>query len=262
MSETNVVQSAPNRTKIVATVGPGSRSPAILRKLIEAGVDVFRLNFSHGTHEEHAAVLADIRTLSRDLGQHVAILQDLCGPKIRLGPIPGDVVRCLLGEEFMLVTERTSNSPRELTCSYRDLPNDLKLGETILFADGTVAMIVTNTEPERAQLKVTLAGQLRSRQGLNLPGSELAVASLTDKDLNDLDWTSRHADDVDFVGLSFVRTPGSKNPFSLCNLCVSCVSVVKHSFVNNHGGTEDTEVAQRNQPETRSPRGGLQLCTS
>jgi pyruvate kinase len=207
MSETNVVQSAPNRTKIVATVGPGSRSPAILRKLIEAGVDVFRLNFSHGTHEEHSAVLADIRTLSRELGQHVAILQDLCGPKIRLGPIPGDVVRCQLGEEFTLVTERTSNSPRELTCSYRDLPNDLKLGETILFADGTVAMIVTNTEPGRARLKVTLAGQLRSRQGLNLPGSTLAVTSLTDKDLDDLDWTSRHADDVDFVGLSFVRTP-------------------------------------------------------
>ena len=181
----------PNRTKIVATIGPGSRTPAVLRKFIEAGVDVFRLNFSHGTHDEHSAVLADIRTLSRDLGQHVAILQDLCGPKIRLGPIPGDVVDCPMGEEFTLVAERTSNSPRELTCSYRELPNDLKLGESILFADGTVAMVVTDTEPGRALLKVTLAGQLRSRQGLNLPGSELAVKSLTDKDLNDLDWTRR-----------------------------------------------------------------------
>ena len=206
MSETNALQLAPNRTKIVATIGPGSRTPAVLRKLIEAGVDVFRLNFSHGTHDEHSAVLADIRTLSRELGQHVAILQDLCGPKIRLGPIPGDEVACPLGEEFTLVTECSSNGGRELTCSYRELPNDLKLGETILFADGTVAMVVTDIESGRARLKVTLAGQLRSRQGLNLPGSELAVQSLTDKDLNDLDWTRKHAKDVDFVGLSFVRS--------------------------------------------------------
>ena len=206
MSEANVVQLAPNRTKIVATIGPRSRTPAILRKLIEVGVDVFRLNFSHGTHDEHSAVVADIRTLSRELGQHVAILQDLCGPKIRLGPIPGDVVECALGEEFTLVAQRSSNSTHELTCSYADLSNDLKVGETILFADGTVAMVVTNTEPARARLKVTLAGQLRSRQGLNLPGSELAVKSLTDKDLNDLDWTRQHAEDVDFVGLSFVRS--------------------------------------------------------
>ncbi|HEU4769082.1 MAG TPA: pyruvate kinase, partial [Pyrinomonadaceae bacterium] len=181
-------------------------TPAVLRKLIEVGVDVFRLNFSHGTHDEHSAVLADIRTLSRELGQHVAILQDLCGPKIRLGSIPGDEVACSLGDEFTLVAERSSNSPNEITCSYPELPNELKVGETILFADGTVSMVVTETEPGRARLKVTLAGQLRSRQGLNLPGSELAVKSLTDKDLNDLDWTRRHAKDVDFVGLSFVRS--------------------------------------------------------
>ncbi|HEY8185120.1 MAG TPA: pyruvate kinase [Pyrinomonadaceae bacterium] len=205
VSETHFDQVAPNRTKIVATIGPGSREPAVLRKLIEVGVDVFRLNFSHGTHDEHSAVLADIRTLSRELGQHVAILQDLCGPKIRLGPVNGEVLKCPLGEEFTLVAERSSNTTHELTCSYRDLPNDLKLGETVLFADGTVAMVVTNTEPGRARLKVTLAGQLRSRQGLNLPGSELAVKSLTDKDLNDLDWTRQHAQDVDYVGLSFVR---------------------------------------------------------
>ena len=196
-----------NRTKIVATIGPASRTPEVLRKLIEAGVNVFRLNFSHGTHEEHSAILADIRALSREVGHHVAVLQDLCGPKIRLGPIAGDVVECPLGEEFTLVSASSSSDSRELTCSYRELPNDLKPGETILFADGTVAMTVTDTEPGRARLKVTLPGRLRSRQGLNLPGSELAVQSLTDKDLHDLDWTARHADDVEFVGLSFVRSP-------------------------------------------------------
>ena len=193
-----------SRTKIVATIGPASRTPEVLRQLFEAGVNVFRLNFSHGTHEEHSAVVSDIRTLSRELQRHVAILQDLCGPKMRLNPFPGDVVDCNLDDEFTLVTDATS-SARELTCTYRDLPNDLKAGEAVLFADGTVGMTVIETMPGRARLKVTLPGRLRSRQGLNLPGSDLAVSSLTAKDLRDLDWTARHADDVDFVGLSFAR---------------------------------------------------------
>jgi pyruvate kinase len=197
----------PIRTKIVATIGPASRSSADLRQLIQNGVDVFRLNFSHGTHEEHTAVLGDIRRLSRQLGRHIAVLQDLCGPKMRLGPLPADPVDCLPGEEFLLVSKPASESPRELTCSYRELPNDLKPGETVLFADGTVAMAVTEVRPGCARLKVTLPGRLRSRQGLNLPGTELAVKSLTDKDLRDLDWAARHADDVQFVGLSFVRSP-------------------------------------------------------
>jgi pyruvate kinase len=116
------------------------------------------------------------------------------------------LVECPLGEIFTLVAEPSLGGVRELTCSYCDLPNDLKTGETVLFADGTVAMTVTDTSPGRARLRVTLPGRLRSRQGLNLPGSQLAVESLTDKDLHDLDWTARHAGNVDFVGLSLVRS--------------------------------------------------------
>lgn len=205
MSGNTVNELAPCRTKIVATIGPASRSPEVLRRLMHAGVNVFRLNFSHGTHDEHSAVVAAIRSISRELGRHVAILQDLCGPKMRLGPIPGDFVDCALGEEFTLVAG-DSQSPRELTCSYHNLPNDLKAGETVLFADGTVTMSVVDASNGRATLKVTLPGRLRSRQGLNLPGSELAVKTLTEKDLADLDWTARHADDVQYVGLSFVRS--------------------------------------------------------
>jgi pyruvate kinase len=204
--EPNLNQPSPTRTKVVATIGPASRKPEVLRHLIEVGVDVFRLNFSHGTHEEHSEVLADIRKLSREMGRHVAVLQDLSGPKMRLGQIPGDLVECPLGEEFTLVIDPITSGARELTSSYRELPNDLKPGETVLFADGTVAMTVTETAPGFARLKVTLPGRLRSRQGINLPGSDLAVKSLTDKDLVDLDWTARHAGDVDFVSLSFVRS--------------------------------------------------------
>src|SRR3954454_24130579 len=134
----------PIRTKIVATIGPASRTPAVLRQLVEAGVNVFRLNFSHGTHDEHTATLADIRAVSRDLGRHVGVLQDLCGPKMRLGAIPGDLVECPLGAEFTLVEERKSDSPRELTCSYAGLTKDLKPGEAVLFADGNVGMVATD----------------------------------------------------------------------------------------------------------------------
>ena len=206
-SAANIDDLPPIRTKIVATIGPASRAPEVLRRLIEGGVNVFRLNFSHGTHQDHTDILADIRALSKETGRHVGVLQDLCGPKMRLGAIPGDLIECPLGEEFTLANERSSDSARVLTCSYRELANDLKPGETVLFADGTVAMTVTDTARGLARLRVTLPGRLWSRQGLNLPGSELAVKSLTDKDLHDLDWTARHANDVEFVGLSFVRSP-------------------------------------------------------
>ena len=145
-----------NRTKIVATIGPASRTPAVLERLLEAGVDVFRLNFSHGSHEEHSAVVADIRALSRKTDRHVAVLQDLCGPKMRLDPLPGDVLECALDDEFTLVDHVTATRG-ELSCSYRALPNDLKPGENILFADGTVAMTVTEVTPGRARMRVTHA---------------------------------------------------------------------------------------------------------
>src|SRR6185312_8057065 len=101
------------RTKIVATVGPASRDPAVLRELVEAGVDVFRLNFSHGTQDEHTATLEAIRAMAAESGRTIAVLQDLGGPKIRLGAIPGDEIECRLGEEFVLVKDRTSDDPRQ-----------------------------------------------------------------------------------------------------------------------------------------------------
>ena len=191
------------RTKIVATVGPASDTDERLRDLMEAGVDVFRLNFSHGTQDEHSRVLAAVRRIADESGRNIAVLQDLGGPKLRLGPIPGDAVECRLGDEFALVKDRTTDDPRQLTCTHRGLVDDLKIGDVVLFADGAVAMGVMEAGPGRARLVVTLGGRLRSNQGINLPNADLKLDALTDKDLADLDWTAKHG--VEYVGLSFVR---------------------------------------------------------
>jgi pyruvate kinase len=192
------------RTKIVATVGPASIDPLVMRRMVEAGVDVFRLNFSHGTHDAHTAVLETIRKIAAETETQLAVLQDLCGPKIRLGEIVGDVVECDHNAEFVLVTERVKkNDPRCLTSTYRNLADDLEVGQSVLFADGTVAMDVVARGSGWARLKVTLPGHIRSNQGINVPQAGLSVAALTDKDMVDLDWTATH--EVDYVGLSFVR---------------------------------------------------------
>ena len=192
------------RTKIVATVGPASSDPLVMRQMVEAGVDVFRLNFSHGTHEGHTAALETIRRIAAETETQLAVLQDLCGPKIRLGEIAGGVVDCDHDAEFVLVTERGGeNDPHCLTSTYRTLADDLDVGQSVLFADGTVAMDVVARGPGWARLKVTLPGHIRSNQGINVPRTGLSVAALTDKDLADLDWTATH--EVDYVGLSFVR---------------------------------------------------------
>ncbi|APW62149.1 pyruvate kinase [Paludisphaera borealis] len=192
------------RTKIVATVGPASRDPAMLRRLAEAGVDVFRLNFSHGTHDEHTATYEAIREVNRVLGRRIAVLQDLCGPKIRLGPIAGDVVECELDAEFTLSKRPgATDDPHQLTCTYESLADDLEVGQSILFADGAVAMDVVEHRTGWVRLKVTLPGRIRSHQGINVPGASLSVSALTDKDLADLEWTVGR--EVSYVGLSFVR---------------------------------------------------------
>jgi len=193
------------RTKVVATLGPASRAMGTLRRLVEAGVDVFRLNFSHGTHEEHTEVLERIRALSVEVGRPISVLQDLGGPKIRLGSIAGDEVDCRLGETFLLADEGASTDPHRLTSTYQGLVRDLKVGDRVLFADGVVAMVVDSVGKEGARLRVSLEGRLRSRQGINVPGAALSVSALTDKDLRDLEWTAKNP--VEYVGLSFVRRP-------------------------------------------------------
>lgn len=203
MTERHVEPLGQVRTKIVATLGPASRAPETLVALLHAGVDLFRLNFSHASHEEHSETFRRIRAASAATGREVGVLQDLCGPKIRLGPVAGDAVECHPDAIFTLARGRTVDDPHVLTCTYEQLADDLRPGDDVYFADGTVAMVVTDTAPGLARMRVTLPGRVRSHQGINLPGANLSVPCLTGKDLADLDWTATHP--VDFVGLSFVR---------------------------------------------------------
>jgi pyruvate kinase len=193
-------------TKIVATVGPASRDPETLRALFLEGVNVARLNFSHGTYEEHAAVIADVRRISRELGLHVAILQDLPGPKVRTGTF-GDGVSSIhleRGAPFTLTTEQVPGDGRHVSVSYAGLAKDVEVGKRVYLADGTIALRVNEIAGPEIRTVVETAGDLRERQGINYPDGTLDIEAVTARDLEFLEWGLEHG--VDWVAVSFVRT--------------------------------------------------------
>lgn len=199
-------ENPPARTKIIATVGPACEGLKALRALILRGVDIFRLNFAHGTHEWLSQIVADIRKLSEELDRPIGLLADLSGPKIRLGQLPDDQLLCVDGAVFTFIRDREPENEFELTCTYHPLVDDLAAGDQILLADGTVGMRVLETNPQAgwATCVVDAGGTIRSRQGVNLPGVALSTPSLTDKDRQDLKWAIEN--EIDFIGLSFVRS--------------------------------------------------------
>ncbi len=194
------------KTKIIATVGPACATLDRLRDLVTAGVDIFRLNFAHGAHDWMRRVVNSIRQVSDELKRPIAILGDLAGPKIRLGPLPDEGLHCREGERYQFAREPDPDDRTTLTCTYRQLVDDLNPGDDILLADGTVGMRVTekHTDEGRVVCVVERPGVIRSKQGLNLPGVKLSTPSLTEKDLRDLAWAVEHQ--LDYVGLSFVRS--------------------------------------------------------
>ncbi len=194
-------------TKIVCTIGPASRSKEVLEQLILAGMNVARLNFSHGTHEEHAEVIACIRALSAELRQPVAILQDLQGPKIRTGELRDhQPVTLSVGAAFILTTRPIIGDASQVSTTYQNLPQDVKPGDHILLADGLLELEVTDTSATDAYCRVLHGGALGEHKGINLPGVAVSAAALTEKDKDDLRFGVSQG--VDFVALSFVRTPG------------------------------------------------------
>jgi pyruvate kinase len=192
------------KTKIIATVGPACETVERLRGLVVAGVDIFRLNFAHGSHDWLDGILRSIRAVADDLGQPIAVLGDLSGPKIRLGRLPDDGVCCVSGGTFRFVRQATED-PTDFTSTYPELIDDLVPGDRVLLADGTVSLRVVEKAVDGSAVtcRVEHGGTVRSRQGINLPGVKLSTPSLTDKDRDDLRWAV--AAGVDFLGLSFVR---------------------------------------------------------
>jgi pyruvate kinase len=192
------------RTKIIATVGPACAEPEMLRSLVLSGVDIFRLNFAHGSHEWLEGIVRTIWEISLELGRPIGILGDLSGPKIRLGVLPGDKIVCNEGAEFVFIRGREPAAENELTCTYQAMIDDVKEGDRILLADGTVRMRVVETTADSVRCVVEGAGVIGSRQGVNLPGVALSTPCITEKDEADLAWAIKN--ELDFVGLSFVRS--------------------------------------------------------
>lgn len=193
------------RTKIVATVGPACAAEQQLLDLIQAGVDVFRLNMAHGDLAEKAEIVDRIYTVSERLERRVGILVDLAGPKIRLGELPGEIVDCPLDATFRFVRGESSSGPHELVTTYEPLVDELSVGDQVMLADGTVGMQVIGRGTDWAECRVIQAGQVRSRQGVNLPGVKLSTPAMTAEDRQNALWAAHVA--ADFVSLSFVRTP-------------------------------------------------------
>lgn len=201
-------------TKIVATVGPACASPEKLAELIEVGVDVFRINTAHGTRAEHEQTLADIRQASRTTDFPAAVLLDLAGPKIRLGKLVIDPLVCELGDRISFIRGQTSAAGNELTSTYENLLDELKVDDRVMLADGTIALKVDQLAPDRAECVVTASGSVRSRQGINLPGVKLSVPCLLPRDVDNAIWAAKNG--IDLISLSFVRT--AKDVQTLKNL--------------------------------------------
>ncbi|HLG04062.1 MAG TPA: pyruvate kinase [Bacteroidia bacterium] len=194
-----------NRTKIVATVGPASTSPAVLEKMARAGADVFRINFSHGDHGVVEQVVHDIREINRRLGIHVSILGDLQGPKLRIGEVENNSVDLKDGATLMITTEKMVGNAEKVYITYKQFPRDVKPGEIVLIDDGKLALKVVETNGStEVKTLVVHGGMLSSKKGVNLPNTKISLPSLTEKDISDLTFALKQQ--FDWIGLSFVRS--------------------------------------------------------
>ena len=194
----------PSHTKIVATVGPASDSEEVLAELIKAGVDVFRLNLAHGGIAQAQERLDRIRKVSKELGVTVGVLADLAGPKMRLGEIPGGVYQCKTDIPMTFVRGSSTTEPDTFTTTYEPLFDDVNIGDRIMLADGTVALQIAKKLPDHIVCTVVQGGPVRSRQGINLPGTKLSIKTLQPADVENAKWATDVG--VDFIGLSFVRS--------------------------------------------------------
>lgn len=193
------------KTKIVATLGPASSSKEVLKGMIEAGADIFRLNFSHGDHATHLNVIENIRALNEELQTHIGILADLQGPKIRIGEVENNGIELLPGDELVITTNELIGTKESLYLNYQNFPKDVQQGEKILLDDGKLTFeIISTNQKDEVKVRVVYGGILSSKKGVNLPNTNISLPCLTEKDLIDLNFALEQ--NVDWIGLSFVRS--------------------------------------------------------
>lgn len=193
------------KTKIVCTIGPATETVEKLTDLVEAGMNVMRLNFSHGNFEEHQGRVDNLRKVMAKTGKTVAIMQDLGGPKIRIGDFENGLVTLKEGQTFTLTTEQVVGNDKKVFVNYPLLPKEVKVGGFILLHDGKKKLQITEIKGKEVITKVLVGGEIKSKRGVNLPGAYLSISSITEKDRKDLEFGLKN--NVDFFALSFVRRP-------------------------------------------------------
>lgn len=201
---TTIETSMMTKTKIVATIGPSSSSKEVLKQMIMQGLDVARLNFSHGNYEDHSKVVEVIRELNKELGTNVSLLADLQGPKLRVGEMENGSVELITGSKIVITTKKQIGTAGLIYTNYQEFAQDVKPGESVLLDDGKLVVKILSTNgKDTVECEVVQGGPLSSRKGLNLPNTKVSLPSLSEKDLKDLDFAL--AQEVDWIGLSFVR---------------------------------------------------------
>ena len=194
------------RTKILATIGPASGTTETIARLVRAGCDAFRINFSHGDNAQREGFLRSVRQVESETGRPVAVVADLCGPKIRTGPISGGSVLLVEGQELIIQRQAVEGNARAISTTLNELVDTVRPGQAILMDDGKLSLEVVRTRPpDEVLCRVEVGGILASGKGVNLPQTDLALSALTEKDHDDVAWIARR--DFDYVALSFVQRP-------------------------------------------------------
>src|ERR1041384_932829 len=193
------------KAKIICTMGPASREEPTLGRLVEAGMDVARLNFSHGSHDDHLRAIANVRKAAENAGRPVGLLLDLQGPKIRVGKIDGGKVKLEPGSEVTITVDTgVPGNAQRFSCSYEGLSDDVSIGDPVLINDGAIRLEVIGIESREVRCRVGVGGMLSDHKGINLPGTPVSIPAMTPKDIEDLKFGLEH--EVDYVAMSFVRS--------------------------------------------------------
>ncbi|HEX6100165.1 MAG TPA: pyruvate kinase [Thermoanaerobaculia bacterium] len=220
------------RTKILATLGPASSSEEMIHRLLTSGVDAFRLNFSHGKHEDHMKVIATIRDVATELGRYIPIVGDIQGPKLRIGEVEG-VQYLETGQPFVITTEPTMGNAKVVSTPFTPLPREVLIGHRILINDGLVELVVTGVDEKRVSTRVIHGGPISSKKGMNFPDSELTIPAITDKDRIDVKFAVEQK--LDYVAASFIRRKSD--------------IVGLRELLHEHGGDDLHVIAKLEKPQ-------------